>query len=566
MNGIIPVLVLMFLLAYGCGGNERVMSRLDDIDRLCDSDPRLAMSMLDSIDYSTLTERERHRYDLLDIKSRDKAYVRHTSDSLVLDVIDYYTSHQDEGLGHVALYYGGRVYFDLGDLPTALEYFQKAIDTTPNDDGNLEFKSNILSQKGLLLYLLRAHDEARKSLKQSIEIKTQIGGRKEDIAYEHNLTGLSYLATKDHDSARIHITKALMDAEHLNPNAQLDTKIGLTELLSYENKYDSALQIIRPLIMSADSAYQTYVLASASQLYCAAGIADTAYMYARKLSQSKDKYNKKIGFKVIFSQKLRNYVPKDTLLALIQAYNGTIEEYLKANDQKTVLIQNSRYNYDVHVREKERADMRLKDAITIAVSAIAILLIVIVVLLTKKYAKAKRKSDYLEVINFTDRIKKEQTIIESDTKEDQDIYSNTDILTEIKGRILTAIQSNWDKTPDLLIKPEIKESPLYKELSEMVTKKKCITDDGDIDCRLRELIDRSSPDFIKRLTIITEGKISPSELKIALLIRCGFKPVEIGILLSRQRNTISTQRKSLANKISTMDTSLRMLDLTIMSL
>lgn len=80
--------------------------------------------MLDSIKYDGLSDHDRHFFDFLSIKANDKAYVRHESDSLILDVIDYYSSHNKDNIYPEALYYGGRVFSDLGDLPTALRYFR----------------------------------------------------------------------------------------------------------------------------------------------------------------------------------------------------------------------------------------------------------------------------------------------------------------------------------------------------------------------------------------------------------------------------------------------------------
>ena len=81
-------MILAVLILFGCKGSG-IADRLDEIDACCDSDPRLAMSMLDSIDPSHISVKDRHRYDLLTIQSRDNAYIRHTTESLILDAIDY---------------------------------------------------------------------------------------------------------------------------------------------------------------------------------------------------------------------------------------------------------------------------------------------------------------------------------------------------------------------------------------------------------------------------------------------------------------------------------------------
>ena len=53
---------------------------------------------------------------------------RISTDSLIRTVLEYYEKHPGSEQYPEALYYGGRVYSDLGDSPTALRYFQHALD------------------------------------------------------------------------------------------------------------------------------------------------------------------------------------------------------------------------------------------------------------------------------------------------------------------------------------------------------------------------------------------------------------------------------------------------------
>ena len=72
------------------------------------------------------SEATRMYYRLLCVKAADKAYMVHTSDSLIRPVIAYYEEHRDRRHLPEAYYYGGRVYRDLGDAPQALDYLQRA--------------------------------------------------------------------------------------------------------------------------------------------------------------------------------------------------------------------------------------------------------------------------------------------------------------------------------------------------------------------------------------------------------------------------------------------------------
>ncbi len=130
-------------------------SRLLKISKTIDNSPEEALASLDSIDYDKLSEDNRHYYDFLSLKARDKAYIAHTSDSLILDLIEYYSTDKNSKLYPEIIYYGGRVYSDLGDYPTSLFYFQQAADRLPKDCENQNLRCNVISQTGRLLNTLR---------------------------------------------------------------------------------------------------------------------------------------------------------------------------------------------------------------------------------------------------------------------------------------------------------------------------------------------------------------------------------------------------------------------------
>ena len=116
----VMVILACLLSVCSCGDGSKMDARFQHIDTLCDTLPTEAIRLLDSIDRTGLSEKDLNRWRLLWIKSHDKAYIAHTSDTLILDLFDYYDNHLSEGLYAEALYYGVRVYSDIGDHPTAL--------------------------------------------------------------------------------------------------------------------------------------------------------------------------------------------------------------------------------------------------------------------------------------------------------------------------------------------------------------------------------------------------------------------------------------------------------------
>ncbi|MDE6291454.1 MAG: hypothetical protein K2M16_07970 [Muribaculaceae bacterium] len=286
------VILTCLLSVCSCGGGSKMDARFQQIDTLCDTLPTEAIRLLDSIDRTGLSEKDLNRSRLLWIKSRDKAYIAHMSDTLILDVVDYYAGHRREGLYPEALYYGGRVYSDLGDLPTALEFFQKSLDEIPEDEAHLPFKSTVLNQTGRLLHALRLDSAAIGYLEKSLQIRPAKNVNDAGTAFTHSLIASSFRRQKNIVKARKHIDEAVRLSYLLHESDRQTIQSEFAEMLYHEGKIDSALLIIRPLPPIVDSITTPYCLALAANIYKDAGILDTAYIYARMLTRLKAPSNK----------------------------------------------------------------------------------------------------------------------------------------------------------------------------------------------------------------------------------------------------------------------------------
>lgn len=71
-------------------------ARLEAVKGIVDESPELVRRKLDSINPRSLSVKDRHLHDLLKIKANDKCMVLHTSDSVILRLVEYYSSHRNE--------------------------------------------------------------------------------------------------------------------------------------------------------------------------------------------------------------------------------------------------------------------------------------------------------------------------------------------------------------------------------------------------------------------------------------------------------------------------------------
>lgn len=538
------------------GENNEV---LEYIDSMCFVHPQKAIQLLDSMNVCELSESDKHYYDLLTIKANDKAYVVHKSDSLIRDVVDYYSSYGDQSLYPISLYYAGRVYSDLGDYPTALRYFQNVLQIIPEKKENLSFIAPVISQTARVLDRLRLYSQALPYLQKSIEIGELLNDTLQ-MAYGNDLMCKVQLHIGNLDAARRYNSEAIKFMSSLSSVSRSDMKIDLASILYREGKNDSALQIIRNLPDEVDSLCRNYALIVAARIYLKAGIADTAYMYAHELAMSNDPNNRN-AFKLIFSSDFSQYVPKDTLLSFIPLYKKAVENYLNNSEVEAAAIQNSYYNYQMHLHEKESA-VRVRNRlfiILLIVSLIAISAIAVVVCLRlKNLQQIVRLQRALALIKALQQSSTEQNKFITDSS----VKSETTVLRE---KILKEFEVlERDRKQIFSVRQNLIQSDIYNRLSLMIQERKALKYDDPLWHDLRRVIENDAPGFKGRLDTLTNCHLSNSDFQIALLMRFGISPTNMAVLLNRTKSTITSRRSTLCNKIFGSKVNIKLLDALIL--
>ena len=315
----IIILALMSSLLIGCG-DDRIDSRLVRIDAMMDDNPRGALDSLERIDRAEMSAGDSFYYELLKIKASDKAYVRHESDSEVIKVIDYYKSHGDDDLYAEALYYGGRVYSDLGDYPTSLRYFQDALDRLPADTDNQKLRGHVLSQTGRLLNKLRLYDEAAKYLAELVKLDS-VYDDSVNLVLDQQLLGAVLVHSGQYDRAKKHFKNIRSLSETTLPENTAVHDMYLAAIECDNGNLDSALLIIRGVPESVPDGYRSTAIAYAAEIYHNAGLYDSAYMYSKMLLDSKVLNYRLNAYKILLSSEEIKLVDKDDIMEYIESYN-----------------------------------------------------------------------------------------------------------------------------------------------------------------------------------------------------------------------------------------------------
>lgn len=541
------ILLFLLLTIAGCTRkplDPRLMKLYTD---KVDDYPEEALATLDTINTNQFSEPDRQFFNLLQLKAQDKAYIVHTSDSMILSLVDYYRNHKSNDLYPEALYYAGRVYSDLGDYPTSLKYFHKALDEVPESTENtlnLKLKRAILSQIGRLLEHLRLYNEAisylEKEMALTVNEKDSLGK-----VYDYQLLGAVYLNMGSYDKATNCFHQALNYSKTLPTHHTAKSKVYLASIAYQKDSIKEALALIRNLPDSVKPISRNHALAVAANIYRSAGYNDTAYYYAKELIHSEDSNNKKTGYRIVLSPESVQFISLDSLYTYLQEYKEILEQYFDDNEREEGLIQQSVYNYNFHKRDKEKAmyeNIRLKGRLTLT-TAIIFLLVAILLLILLFNTRHK-----LKLWRGIDKVRRLKQRADPGSAHKKEPLHPEMTSSQLRERLRKELEELATKKPPILSLEFIK-SDVFHRIEDLLKEKKPIPEGSDILEKMEAEIMKTSPNFKENLIVLTEGKLKQTDYTLALLIKFGFSSTQMSILLSRAVNTISTRKDSLCKKI-----------------
>ncbi len=563
------LLLLVVCMMTGCGDRARENS-FNEIENRISADPKAAVLFVDSLAADStwsagMSKAEHARFDLLRVKSADKAYVRHTSDSLIRTVLGYYEKHTGSEQYPEALYYGGRVYSDLGDSPTALRYFQQALDVLPEKDANIGLRCRILSQTGRLLNSLRLYDKAIPYLEEVISLESRDTVSK-NLVYNMELLGAVNFHARNYDTAEKLFIEALQMAESRWPDLVARQKMYLAAVKREEGDYETALSLIRGIPETIKDDYLTTALGCAAEIYLSAGDKDTARIYASRLANLENSNNQKEGFNLLFSPELIDRLPEDSVVPLVRRYRDVVEKFVSKNGDTGALIQNAYYNYSLHERKRAESD---RDKLHLQ-QTISIILCVAVLLLGVLF--------YMAVRNKNNKIKLHEAISELKTLKGQLLPAtlgdgirnrekvdarplSTQHLQDKLRREWLDIYHSMEDLP--AVSEQILMSDAYKEIVRRLENGKNISPQSPLWGEIGKTVKDCFPDFEHRLRILMGRKPKRDEYRTALLIKCGMTSSQTARLFSVVKSAINYRRKSLVGALFGVEKEVQILDYII---
>lgn len=523
------LLLIICVLFIGCTSKVEYPNDLLAIDSIMTRKPDSALILLSDIEQRMEHETEPVRcyYQLLTIKARDKAFLPHSSDSLILALLHYYENGGDPRLLPEAYYYAGRVTSDLGDAPQATDYYHKALDAINDEDYDryrkenvtsvLRLKGRIYAQNAKLLVLQNFFDAAIPEYQQALTCDSLINDTTGLITDFRNL-GHALLQVKRYGEAFCYFEKSQKLALELRDtirytNARIEEINALIEIEEWERANSIAEQIT----MKVSPTNNSYILSTLANLACRRGDEEKAFaLYSSLLTRGS--LNARINaHHWLANHALSKNQPQEAILLqnkAIQLYDS-----LQAiQNDASVSYAQSFYNYQLRERENQKLkanEKKIKLRMSLAICASLCLLLLSV----HRFRKERRKR--IEAANQ---------------------YLQIKYLLEAKEQEAATTKAINDERLTRL-----RRSDAMALVDERIRQKKALTDSD------WEVIERGIitylPDFLRDLHSV--HTYNQKERQMSILIKMDVTPTNIACLLCLTTSAIYHMRKRLFEKVFT---------------
>lgn len=552
------LLCLSVLLLASCSSG-RYPSALYVADSLSVACPERAVALLDSLRPQMEQEGERVRmyYQLLCVKARDKAYLPHTSDSLVLEVLRYYEDKQD--LCHLpeAYYYAGRVASDLGDAPQALDYFQQALDAMPEGEMT-DLRSRTISQMGTLFSAQGLYKEALKMRQESFRcdslLNDSIG-----LAFSLRDIGLSYHDLEEHELELDYYLRAYQISTAIRQaNLIHSIQCCLANAYSEQGQYEEALRYLRKALADIGGPGRNAICLTAGFIYHALGMKDSAAWYYQEILRLNYPQTQRIAYGNLGQLAVERGDPA-AALALFRKYVNLTDSLSLVSDSESIRRMNALYNYQL----RERENVSLQKAYASQTRNLLFVSCCLVVALSaflvyRQYQWRNRKI----LAARLDRLTRQKEQAEADSRLNrQEIHGLETELAQERQKSREAAAEYQKQLQDMRQstdascrlrkeqRTQIQNTDIYRLLEE---KASSVQGKANVTAKewqeLERVIRTFDADFLPKLEGLPYSWKS-SERLLCLLLRVGFTPSQIGVLLGRPVQTITTMRRRLAERL-----------------
>lgn len=257
----------------------------------------------------------------------------------------------------------------------------------------------------------------------------------------------------------------------------------------------------------------------------------------------------------------------------MEQYRTLLEAFYDDNENSMALTRQSLYNYSIHDRDRikaERVRDKWKGIVTVA---IFLILLMATVMMWMKIINQRNIIRLHRALDLIDNLKhrpedhryeqSEDDLHHKETAAENRVTQKANDPESLKIKLLDELRNLSEHGKEIPVSSEILLSDAYAGVKAATKDGVHLTDDNPLWKELENAVNESSPEFVARLTILTEGRMSAEDLHIVLLIKSGFRPVEIQSLLLKSHGAIGSRKVSIGHRMTGIKMSIREVDAII---
>jgi len=567
MRRLIIITLIACLAGLGaCRRGTDYPSQLLFADSLASSDPTTALTLLAAMedDLNNAPMATRMLYHLLCIKAADKAYIPHTTDSLILPVVQYYEQGGDPDYVGEAYYYAGRVYRDLGDAPQALAYFQKGLEASARHEDKW-VNAALYAQMGEIYYYQSLYAEALQMYDEAYRLDSIASDTLgmildlRDRAFTHR--------TLQQPEPALHL---LHQAAQLAQQCGDEEMQGLvaSQLAGLYNQQGDYTEADRYIMQALDKVGETDRMSTYdvyANILLNEGRMDEAKSYYLKMMQADeatvrlDAYN---GLATIAAQKHQ----ADDYLYYFELYKACSDTIRRADATESVSRMNAMYDYQLREKENIRLQKQVEQhrqllqRIAFAASVLLLLLIIYFQHNRRKRMRLKHNMEKLQQLQ-AEQYRQSEGYIQANKEEIVRLQAQLDDASRENHELVERLERQKEllenanavaeikREEKLQAETAIRSSAIMKRLQHSVATGSHLSA-KDVK-EIEKLLDEVCPDFRQHLRLL--GDMNPLEYQVCLLLKMDFPPASISALVLRGKSSISAIRRRLLKKMTGRD-------------
>jgi len=523
---------------------------------------RIAYFILAIVLFGSCSRGDQMRLQLerLEQDNRNDSVMR--NDSLAESLTDYFDAHGSANEQMRAYYILGRTYFDLGELPRALETYYKAADCADTTSADCDYRT-----------LSRVHAQAAEVFHRQIQLRSELEELKIAGNYASKAGDLlmdvecytkqapAYRILHKSDSVLLIIESAserFRELKHIERSAQVlgGAVSSLVELgnVSKAKRYLDIYEHSSGLFDDAGNikkGREIYYYAK-GEYYMAVNKLDSAESLFRRLLADTLDLNCKIagskGLQQVFSNK---GIPDSIVKYSNRAYEFNDSAYSLSEMQEIQKFQAS-YNYNHNrllAEQQKRKAYRAYLLIAVILALVVISSGISFYLFSEHRKREKEKENqFRRDIQELERMQTELMQLRSIERHE------AEMLIESKNNDLRALQEKVASQQELLearsasLETKLDSSEMVKHLRHLIEQNPP-TEASQTDFRnLRQFFIETIPSFYSTLNT-SKYSLRPIEYDVCMLIRLHFQPAEICKLTGRSDSYISNLRKHILVKV-----------------